>query len=781
MLAHNAEGRTSAESSLVESQRLLLQEWNEQKWNARREEWSTVSKTPQRVTKSKSAFIGQKKGLVLLVEFADCYMTYSQSDFDEMFNQVGYSKYDHIGSVHDYFNDQSYGMFDWTFDVVGPLRMPEEMKYYGRNNDAKGQTDVHIGELVIEACRQADEYVNFADYDWDGDGEVEEIFVVYAGYGEAQGAPSYTIWPHKFSLTGCQAWSDGDGPLTLDGTKIDVYACSCELAGTRGETINGIGTACHEFSHCFGLPDIYDVNYTGGVGMQKWDLMNSGSYNGPNQNGEVPTGYSAYERQFVGWLDFIELEDITRIKDVPSLTDSPTAYVIYNDLYPDEYFVLENRQNNRWFEYVGGSRNCHGLFVTHVDYDEKSWLANNVNIRRAHQRLSWVPADGNYGYYYMSSDGYNTYSPTDEDYEGDMFPGSQGVTEITENSHSAVGGKWFNATSTGYTFKKTITNIKEVDGLISFDFMGGLYVDTPILNEANLIGPNQIELTWQETGPADSYEVEVIENRKIPTSYIRLNESFKTLLAAAEDEDGTTDISRYINSFTDASGWTASNIFTSKNGARVGRNDGSEGWLLSQEFFIGQNALTVQISYSFPEGNVVPLEISWISREGEEINVMSLPNIKDGDTATEWVTIPEAQYVSLRISTMGVAYVSGIKCYDGKFTADELTNESILAAITNPIESYSFSDLTENYCELSGLNAKYYKARVRAVYDEAKSEWTDYIDIDLSEYNSVSTIETDLEEPIAIYNLMGQRVYEPLRPGVYIFDYGTHRNKKAIR
>jgi M6 family metalloprotease-like protein len=124
--------------------------------------------------------------------------------------------------------------------------------------------------------------VNYADYDWDGDKEVDQVFIVYAGYGEAQGAPAETIWPHESVLGG--TWD----ALTLDNVTLNTYACGQELAGkdsSDGTHLAGIGTICHEFSHCLGLPDFYDTDANTGAndtnyGTGTFDLMCGGSYNG---------------------------------------------------------------------------------------------------------------------------------------------------------------------------------------------------------------------------------------------------------------------------------------------------------------------------------------------------------------------------------------------------------------------------------------------------------------------------------------------------------------------
>lgn len=422
------------------------------------------TKKDRQETRSRKAFgrsthfSGKKKGLVILVNFLNLKMkTEDASDvFNRQFNEVGYSENKHIGSVHDYFFDQSYGTFDLSFDVIGPVTVSREYSYYG-SNDEYGD-DKYVATMVIEACKLADEYVNFADYDWDGDGLVDQVYLIYAGYGEHAGAARSTIWPHEFELDQAKEYGDGEGAIKLDGVTINTYAVSCELCGISGRKVEPIGTACHEFSHCLGLPDIYDISYEGGKSMGAWDLMDTGSYNGPDRNGEVPCGFTAYEKYFAGWLNLTELSEPCTVKGMPSLTDYPTAYVIYNDGNRDEFFVLENRQGTRWYEYNESDKGIHGMLVTHVDYDATAWEENSVNAEAKHQRMSYIPASKKYSSKY-----------------GTLFPGDYMVTELNDESHSSYGGKLFNPNTDGSNMMhKPISEIEESeDGLISFNFMGG--------------------------------------------------------------------------------------------------------------------------------------------------------------------------------------------------------------------------------------------------------------------------------------------------------------------
>lgn len=408
----------------------------------------TTSQLPANIT-------GQHRGLVILVNFKDEKMqpAHTRQAFDDQFNLVGYNKNGNAGSVHDYFLSQSYGQLDVTFDVVGPVTVSKNMASYG-GNDSNGDDKDPAGMVyeAIKLAKQQNPSLNFKDYDWNNDGEVDQVYVIYAGYGEASdedGSLEDTIWPHEWQL------SAGGYNLSYDGVRIDTYGCSAELLGNDSYPvqIDGIGTACHEFSHCLGLPDLYDTSGSNNpaFGMDAWSLMDYGCY---GDDGYKPSGYTSYERWMSGWLTPKRLTEGASITSIAALTDSPEAYIIYNDNYPDEYYLLENRQQKGSDLMLEG----HGLLVLHIDYDENAWYNNEVNNVKSHQRCSIIAADNKLSSYNLS---------------GDPFPGTSHKTELTDTSRPAASLFHTNAAGTK-KMGKPLTNITEsTTGLISFDFMGG--------------------------------------------------------------------------------------------------------------------------------------------------------------------------------------------------------------------------------------------------------------------------------------------------------------------
>lgn len=404
-----------------------------------------------------SSFTGQKKGLIILVNFSDVQMkpANNQALWNRVANEVNFSYGKFKGSMRDYFYDQSDGVFELDFDVVGPYQVSESQSYYG-GNDRQGN-DKHPGQMVSEACQKANADVNYADYDWNGDGYVDQVYVIYAGKGEADGGSSYTIWPHEWSLSSAGYYGDGSGVLTLDGVKVDTYACGPELDGYTGN-IAGIGTMCHEFSHCLGYPDYYDTDYSGGQGMGYWDLMDGGAYNGDSYQ---PAGYTSYERWTAGWKTPITLSADTKVSDMQPINQGGDFYIIYNKGNNNEYYLLENRQKVGWDASLPGK----GLLILHVDYNESVWANNKPNDDPSHQRMTWIAADNNYQYeMYMGEKRY-----TFDGMTNDPFPyGSVNAF----NKSTTPAAKFYNKNSDGtYYMDSSIENIQQNNnGTIAFDF-----------------------------------------------------------------------------------------------------------------------------------------------------------------------------------------------------------------------------------------------------------------------------------------------------------------------
>ena len=386
------------------------------------------------------------RGLIILINYTDKkFSMRNAGDFyDDMVNTHDYTGYTlnnrHVemtGSVRDYFYDNSYHEFDPKFDVVGPVTVNYSC------------TDPHSTEnadaIFNEALSIADSLVNYQDYDTDGDGYVDMVFFLVAGFSaNYSGNNDDYLWPHMYYLY----WSP-----PLDGVHFGLYACSTEIAGWQGywSDINGIGTFCHEFGHVLGLPDLYDTDYSGSGGESinpgEWSIMAGGS---GNNFGRDPVGYSLYERYALGFTHPQVLDEADDYELSP--LDECNLGFRLNTPNENEFFLIENRQAGKWDKYLPG----HGMMVARVDSSNvRPWWQNTVNCDPKHM------------YYELLRAKY-----TGHDSDSDPFPGSYEVTTIS--NFTSPGLLTWDKSFNDYS----IINITEQDKVISFT----LENDTSILN-----------------------------------------------------------------------------------------------------------------------------------------------------------------------------------------------------------------------------------------------------------------------------------------------------------
>lgn len=530
LLAHNAGERSLSERQQIEALptrdeigAAIARRVGERRARARRVQRETVVPTTGEV------FVP-----VILVQYAD--VKFSMDDaltaFDNHFNADDYKAAGGYGSVKEYFEDQSEGQFVPRFDVIGPVTLSKKMEYYGGNNG--DVIDPNAQAMITEACRLSDEMADFSKYDNNGDGYVDFVYVIYAGYGESANtsALANTVWPHKYEID----------PLALDGVKVSLYACSNELDGDQGTTIDGIGTVCHEFSHCLGLPDFYATNYvTGAFGMDAWSVLHSGNY---NNGSNTPCGYTGYEKDFLGWKKLVVLNEPADIVLKP-LSEGGEAYKIVNDANPNEYYIIENHKKSKWDSHVPAE----GMLVIHVDYSESAWQNNVVNNDPSHQRMTIIPADNRL---------------TSATLPGDVYPGSAKNTELTATSKPAA------EVYVGEFMGKDITNISKNGDDVSLSFMKGALL-VPQLNGAKDITETGFSISWKQVPGITEYEVQLDVLEENP---YMLDEDFDKVTKTNSDIGGLMD------KYTNRLGWLGGGVYGLDGAIRIGQTN-SGGYLFS--------------------------------------------------------------------------------------------------------------------------------------------------------------------------------------------------------
>lgn len=724
-------------------------------------------------------------GLLLLVEFSDKKFdaTNTLEDFEEMMNKEGYDYQGSIGSARDYFIAQSDGQFRPTFDVVGPITLDRPMSYYGGNDRYTGY-DSRPEDMVIDACRKIESTVDFTIYDRDNDGFVDLVYVIYAGYGESAndnaGSLDDTIWPHAYYV-----YQGAGKEVLVDGKLLDAYACSAELQGNTGTFRDGIGSFCHEYSHTLGLPDFYD---TGGsnYGMSTWSLMDYGCYNGPDMNddghsdGSVPVGYTAYEREFCGWLTIEELTEPATIT-LENLADSKKAYKIVSS-DQNQYFTLENRQQTGWDTYMASS----GLMILKVDYDQMIWDNNIINCEPTRQRMTIMPADNHRSFY---------------DEAGDLYPYKDNDSFTDQSTPAAV-------TNTGLLLGKPVTNITQADGVITFDFMGGTSVDAPVANEATGITATGFTANWSPVEGAASYTLQVDRRQPSAGGEILLSEDFANCTdAGTANLGGTSDFQAVEDQYFQTSGWSGKYLYPEVGMMKMG-NSSNGGALCTPAIDLSANGGTFTVQFAASRyDNDKEKTVMKVYLEGDEAHAQTTEMLPLDPMNTYTLTFTggtansKIVFESTADSGKKRAYIDNIVVYSGEVEPESMAKP---AAVEWPMV---IEGITETAYSLTGLEPGYlYSYKVKAVMDDSKeSAYSNVVKVDLSsgicdllEVNhriyaaeGGIAIECETAQPVVIVNLAGQlvastevngRAVVPVPvAGVYIVRCGAAATRVMVR
>ena len=272
------------------------------------------------------------------------------------------------GSMRDFFLEDSYGSYWVQGSVFGWFTQPTY-------NPDMWFTDFFAA---------ADPYIDYSQYDRDGDGYVDALWIFHAGPGQEETHDPNQIWSYA-------VW--GLDYMTDDGVIIDRYACNPE-EHSNGSIIS-IRIPAHEGTHVLGIPDLYDYD-------SKLDTV---TYYTPNDANDHPVndwcvmGYAGYNimsygtRQDPGhhcaWtktqLGFVTPEVLSQSKhriEIPEVETNPVVYKIVRPGNPYEYFLLENRNTMssakfdhldsdfsaywHWFT-QGQNQKDPGLLILHVD------------------------------------------------------------------------------------------------------------------------------------------------------------------------------------------------------------------------------------------------------------------------------------------------------------------------------------------------------------------------------------------------------------------------------
>lgn len=679
---------------------------------------------------------GNLKGIVILAEFADNSFSEEFSTdyaFDKM-NKEGFDAYGATGSVRDYFVAQSSGKFTPDFDIYGPVKLPQKMAYYGAN--AYGGSDSNAAQMIADACNIVHDEMgaDFTKYDFDNNGVVDFVYVIYAGYAESYGASSNTIWPHKSELS---SWHID---LSLDGKKIDTYACSSELKYTTGAIPEGIGPFVHEFSHVLGLPDLYDVSTSGTIQMGTWDVMDIGNY---NNESNTPPNYSAFERYTVGWLDLTELTEPSYDVVCPELGESNLGYVIQTG-EENDFFVLENRQQRGWDKYQEGK----GLMITHIFYAPEIWAHNQVNV--GYSRWDLVEADGTQG----TLCGTDLYP----------IPGNDMFTYFSTPAMKTVYGA---------SVDKGVSKIRDDNGVIHFRFMKDR-IHAPEELTVEEVTSDSFTVAWNPSEDATTYHMNVREILPDEINPLLLTESFDGMIYGSVNKPDVRDMVDYLDYYMETPGWSGKNLFSAGGSIMIGKYQ-QLGQLVSPVIeWVGDKA-TFAMTYRSYTGKKAE-GVVWIlnpvgTKKYHEVEFQATKN--EADLQFSFVP-PKDGFLVAITSWEERCFVNRLRLVKG-----EVDEESFWSC--GP-KKWGYPSITDTRYKVEGLHPdREYAISLQALCDEeyrTSLSSEEYI-VRTSEGADVSTIFSE-EDSVTYYDITGRRV-SGNTPGILIRRAIDSLGKVSVR
>ena len=466
--AHNVDQRTAVETAFIGAQRDNLTMQTKSFKSQRGKGQLAVGGSN---ADSDVPAMGERRIPIILVEYKDKKFSNTREDIIEAMLTGD-------ESVGQYFRDQSNGKYQPVFDVYGIYTLSQNRAYYGGNNSSG--SDKNLGAMVTEACQLASaDGVSFSPYDTNDDNYCDVVIVIYAGVGEADATTTYpeSVWPCHWDLSSAAYYGMGGTgafrPASGDPL-VNGFAVFNELynGNDTGTTIDGIGTFVHEFGHCLGLPDLYDTGNGNHYGMGYWDVMCMGLF---NNGGFTPVGYSAYEKVFMGWVDYITPQP-GNYYTLPIWNqkneNTDKALCIKSDINQNEYFVVENRRKVGWDRYIP----CEGLMITHVTYDANRWRANTPNNQDI-QLMTLMNADNSWAYDSESTDLWPQASKTE------FTDNSTPAAKLNMRSNGTISG------NAGYLGKPLTEMVINEDGTASF-----WYMKSSATNPTIIVTPTEVNM-----------------------------------------------------------------------------------------------------------------------------------------------------------------------------------------------------------------------------------------------------------------------------------------------
>ncbi|MEO0100880.1 MAG: M6 family metalloprotease domain-containing protein [candidate division WOR-3 bacterium] len=288
---------------------------------------------------------------------------HSAARFDSMLYSIGVYRNAPYrqGSLTDYFLENSYGQYTVLGGIAGNRWFTSQYNY-SRYYDGNYMLSTGA-QLARENCQQVDQYVDFRQFDINGDNRIDALFMVHAGPGGEDTRNVNHCWSHAIpSFT----YQTNDGVTIYGVTNVPEINL---VTPTLETTLCCIAVMCHELGHLVGLPDLYDpTRNTWGIGY--WGLMGYGAWGAGGNTPWSPSHMEAWSKVRAGFVTPILITHDTFNLKILDIETHPVCYKVWRQgLNTDTCFYLENRQKKGFDTPLPGP----GLLIWHIDPAQSSY------------------------------------------------------------------------------------------------------------------------------------------------------------------------------------------------------------------------------------------------------------------------------------------------------------------------------------------------------------------------------------------------------------------------
>ena len=388
--------------------------------------------------------IGTPKVLVIPIAFSNVQAPANMvANLEKVFfgnsNDTGWE------SLKSYYYKSSYGLLDISGTILEPYNTGKTTSYYENlyaqylkdlESYENYETDVYPDcveyEIIKEVLEYYDNQIDYSDYDYNDDGYIDSIYLVYTADYEEDSDSFWWAYTNEYYT---------DDYEYYDNVEADFYMfMSYEFFFDQlnGETIKyNAETLIHETGHLLGLDDYYDYDSSNGPdgGIGGGDMMD---YNVGDHN--------AYSKLLMGWIDPYVVSGATTTINLGSFSKTGDAVFIFKDYeesFFDEYYVIDFYTPDGLNEFCAGDRGLFseaGIRIYHVDATlnkpEDCWsiyeLTKFNNSYTDHLLIKLIEADGK-----------NDIESGDYSENSDLFGEGESYTNI----------KWYDNSSAGFTIK----------------------------------------------------------------------------------------------------------------------------------------------------------------------------------------------------------------------------------------------------------------------------------------------------------------------------------------